>query len=165
MTETGTDNAVAIFHINMNCTDLEKSTAFYELVGFREVNPLRDDAERQRTFGEIGLGPILRVPEDSEARARLMMLGDDHRATRLDLVQWTKPATEGRMPGNLTAVGIHRLCLRVRDAAEMHRRLTAAGYEAFSPPILIDMGGTRQYVFCCADPDGLAVEFMQFVRD
>jgi hypothetical protein len=30
---------------------------------------------------------------------------------------------------------------------------------------VIDMGGTRQKVFCCADPDGFAVEFMEFLRE
>lgn len=155
------ENAVAIFHVNLNCSDLARSTAFYELVGFREINPLADT----RSFAEIGLSPLLRVPEGCVAKARLMILGDDARATRLDLIEWTTPPTRGTMPRDLTHMGIHRLCIRLRDAHEMHRRLTGAGYEAYSEPAMIDMGGTRQIIFCCADPDGLAVEFMQFVRD
>lgn len=154
-------NAVAIFHVNLNCSDLGRTTAFYELIGFREVNPLADT----RSFAEIGLAPLLRVPADCAARARLMMLGDDARATRLDLIEWTTPPTRGAMPRDLTHMGVHRLCIRVRDAREMHARLTEAGYEAFSEPAEIDMGGTRQVIFCCADPDGLAVEFMEFLRD
>ena len=159
-------NAIGIFHVNLNCTDLERSTAFYELIGFRVVMDFGDVplAER-RSFDEIGLGPILRVPGGADAKARLLMLGDDARATRLDLIQWTTPPTTGRLPGDLTALGIQRLCLRVRDAGEMHARLAAAGHDCFAPPLQIDMGGTRQRVFCCADPDGFAVEFMQFLAD
>jgi glyoxylase I family protein len=157
----GRPNAVSIFHVNLNCADLDRTTAFYELVGFREVNALADT----RSFAEIGLSPLLRVPEGCSARARLMMLGDDERATRLDLIEWTEPRTRGTMPRDLTHMGVNRICLRVRDAFEMHDRLTAAGHEAFTPPALIDMGGTRQYIFCVADPDGMAIEFMQFVRE
>ena len=157
-------NAVAIFHVNLNCTDLDASTRFYELIGFRTIIDF-DDAGDGRSFAEIGLSPILRVPEGCEARARFLMLGDDMRATRLDLIQWTRPPTTGRLPVDLTAVGVPRLCLRVRDAEAMHARLADAGYEVFASPKEIEMGGTRQRVFCCADPDGVAVEFMEFVRE
>lgn len=157
-------NAVAIFHINLNCTDLDASTRFYELIGFRTIIDF-DDPGDARSFADIGLSPILRVPEDCDARARFLILGDDLRATRLDLIQWTRPATTGALAGDLTAVGVPRMCIRVREAEEMHARLAGAGYETFAPPRTIDMGGTRQKVFCCADPDGFAVEFMEFLRD
>ena len=157
-------NAVAIFHVNVNCTDLDRSTRFYELVGFRTIVDFAE-VDDGRSFAEIGLSPILRVPQDCEARARFLMLGDDMRATRLDLIQWTRPPTTGRLPVDLTAVGVPRMCLRVRDAEAMHARLADAGYDVFAPPRLIEMGGTRQKVFCCADPDGLAVEFMEFLRE
>lgn len=156
-------NAVAIFHVNLNCTDLERSTAFYELIGFRPVIDFAQvPGEPPRSFSDIGLPPIFRVPEGSDARARFLMLGEDPRATRLDLIQWTSPPTTGRLPGDLSAVGVARLCLRIRDADAMHARLQAAGHDVFTPPTLIDMGGTRQRVFCCADPDGFVVEFMEF---
>ena len=73
-------NAAGIFHVNLNCTDLERSTAFYELIGLRTVLDF-DDVPRshQRGFDEIGLAPILRPPEGCEARARLLMLGADER--------------------------------------------------------------------------------------
>ena len=157
-------NATAIFHVNLNCTDLDSSTAFYQLIGFRVVMDFDAvPAHARRGFEEIGLGPILRLPAGADAKARLMMLGEDDRATRLDLIQWTSPATSGRLAGDLTALGVQRLCLRVRDATEMHARLAAAGHAGFAPPSEIDMGGTRQLVFCCADPDGFTVEFMQFL--
>lgn len=156
-------NAIAIFHVNLNCTDLEASSRFYELIGFRQIIDFEDLGD-DRTFAEIGLSPILRVPEDAEARARFFALGDDDRATRLDLIEWTRPPTGGSLPRDLTAVGVARLCLRVRDADEMHARLAAAGQDCFDVPRTITMGGTRQKVFCCADPDGFAVEFMEFLR-
>ncbi len=158
-------NATAIFHVNLNCTDLDRSTAFYEAIGFRVVMDFDDvPAAAKRSFDEIGLGPILDLPAGADAKARLLQLGDDDRATRLDLIQWTSPPTTGRLHRDLTALGIQRLCLKVRDAAALHARLTAAGHDCFAPPLEIDMGGTRQLVFCCADPDGFTVEFMQFLK-
>ena len=59
----------------------------------------------------------------------------------------------------------HRIVSAVRDAdREMHARLVAAGAAPFAEPRTIEMGGTRQKVFCCPDPDGFAVEFMEFLR-
>jgi hypothetical protein len=46
----------------------------------------------------------------------------------------------------------------------MQTRLLNAGYNVIASPMLIEMGGTRQWVFCCRDPDGLVVEFMEFLR-
>lgn len=157
-------NAVAIFHVNLNCSDLDRSTRFYEAIGFRTIIDFDDVDDAPRSFADIGLSPILNVPKDCEARARFLILGEDLRATRLDLIQWIRPATTGRLPVDLTAVGVPRMCLRVRDADEMHARLSALGYKSFSPPRAIDMGGTRQKVFCCPDPDGFVVEFMEFLR-
>ena len=108
-------NAVAILHINLNCTDIDTSSRFYELIGFRTIIDF-DEVSAGRSFADICLSPILRLPEDCEARARFLILGDDMRPTRLDLIQWTRPATTGRLPINLTAVGVPRMCLSVRDA-------------------------------------------------
>lgn len=64
-----TQNALQIFHVNLNCADLDRSRAFYELIGFEAVNDFNSD---DRTFAEIGLSPILKMPDDCEARAVLM---------------------------------------------------------------------------------------------
>jgi len=68
-------------------------------------------------------------------------------------------------PRNLTHLGIARICLKVRDAHALHEALKDGGYDVYSEPGLIEMGGSQQYVFCCADPDGVVIEFMQFVRE
>ena len=55
-------NLKSIYHININCTNLERSLEFYKMLGFREVVD----------FGEGGsaqMGEGLRMPADS-AHAR-----------------------------------------------------------------------------------------------
>ena len=158
-------NALQIFHININCEDLDRSRAFYELIGFRAVNEFDSSNEGPPpSFAEIGLSSILRLPEDCDARAVLLALSDDPRATRLDLIEWVRPKSQVLPGGDLARLGFGRVCLKVRDCRELHDRLTAAGHVVYSEPTLINMGGTRQLVFCVEDPDGIVVEFMQFLR-
>ena len=158
-------NALQIFHVNINCTNLDRSRAFYELIGFQVVNALVDGGEPDaRSFDEIGLSPILRMPDDCDARAVLMALSDDPRATRLDLIEWTRPESERVSKGDLARIGFGRLCLKVRDCRALYNTLVAAGHEPYREPLRIEMGGTRQLVFCVDDPDGTVVEFMQFLK-
>ena len=164
--ETESRNALQIFHVNINCSDLDRSRAFYELIGFKVVNDFsavsREGASR--TFAEIGLAPILNLPADCDARALLLALSDDARTTRLDLIEWIRPKSTVAPRGDLARIGFGRLCLKVRDAHKIHDALVRAGWKPYSSPVLIDMGGTRQYCFCCEDPDGIVMEFMQFLR-
>ena len=161
-------NALQVFHLNINCSNLEHSRAFYELIGYRVVNDFSASPKcgpRPRTFAELGLAPILRLPDDCEARALLLALSDDSRAPRLDLIEWVRPKSAPRQHGDLARIGFGRLCLKVRDCQDLHDRLTVAGHVVYGAPVLLDMGGTRQLIFCCEDPDGIVVEFMQFLRD
>jgi glyoxylase I family protein len=158
-------NALQIFHVNINCSDLERSQAFYELIGFQVVNAfVEGDEPDTRSFAEIGLSPILRMPDDCDARAVLMALSDDPRATRLDLIEWTRPDSERVSKGDLARIGFGRLCLKVRNCQVLHDKLVAAGHEPYREPLQIRMGGTQQLVFCVGDPDGTVIEFMQFLK-
>ncbi len=160
-------NALQIFHVNFNVSDLDLSRAFYESLGFKVVNDFSQPGPGgvQRTFAQIGLAPILNLPADCDARAVLMALTDDARMTRLDLIEWIRPRSAPAMPGDLARIGFGRLCLKVKDAHAIHDRLVRDGRRIYTPPVLIEMGGTRQYCFCCEDPDGVVVEFMQFLRE
>lgn len=158
--------ATQIFHININCSDLNRSRVFYEALGFRVVNTFEAAGpdQRVRSFAEIGLAPMLDLPEDCDARAVLMALDEGPRVTRLDLIEWIRPRSEPAPPRNLARLGFGRLCLKVRDCNGLHEQLLNEGHTVLSPPILIDMGGTQQKCFCCEDPDGTVIEFMQFLR-
>ena len=157
-------NTLQIFHVNVNCSDFDRSLAFYKTIGFAEYLDI-SKADGGRTFGDIGLGPLFRLPARINGRATFLVLGDDPWSTRLDLIEWTDPVSKSAGPRNLTHLGIARICLKVRDAHAIHKALKTGGYDVYSEPGLIEMGGSHQYVFCCADPDGVVIEFMQFVRD
>ena len=166
MTSTNTEkrNTLQIFHINVNCSDFDRSLAFYKTIGFEEFLDI-SKADKGRTFGDIGLGPLFRLPARLNGRATFLALGEDRWSTRLDLIEWTDPVSKSAGPRDLTHLGVARICLKVRDAHALHKALTDGGYDVYSEPGLIEMAGSQQYVFCCADPDGVVIEFMQFVRD
>src|SRR5882724_2830282 len=77
-----------IYHVNINCTNLERSLAFYQMLGFREVI----DIPAGRIAG-LGLEPAI-------ARAKLLRLGDDPRSTLIDLIEWQTPNPHGTVRGS-----------------------------------------------------------------
>lgn len=157
------ENTLQIFHININCSDFDRSRAFYELIGFRPFLDFGAD-EDTRTFGERGIGRVLGLPDDAAGRAMLFSLGGDPRATRLDLIEWTQPRSLPRGRDDLTALGLARICLKVKSCEKVYSRLLDAGFAAYTPPTRIELGGSYQIVFCCEDPDGTVIEFMEFVK-
>lgn len=157
-----------VFHININCTDLEKSLAFYKLLGFREVIDFDapDAAEPDGYAQGVGVhGPAFRLPANAKARGRLLAIGDHPWCARIDLLQWLEPKTAGKSYPDLSHVGLARVCFRVDDAWASHKILKEAGADVFSEPQLIKTGGFRQLFFCAHDPDGVVVEFMEFLNE
>lgn len=156
--------ALQIFHINVNCSNLERSLAFYGRIGFQQVIDFNQPNGTQ-VLGEPQLGPALGLPSGSVARARMLTLGDDPRSARLDLIEW-QDTNQGSTPySTLTHLGIGRICLRVKNIVEAYKEMVAAGATPFTEPTLISMGGTHQWFFCVPDPDGTIIEFMEFLRD
>jgi hypothetical protein len=123
------------------------------------------DADQDtRTFGERGIGKILGLPDDAAGRAMLLALGDNQRSTRLDLIEWQQPRSKPRVRENLTRLGLARICLKVKNCETIYRSLLEAGFTSYTPPTRIELGGSYQIVFCCEDPDGTVIEFMEFVK-
>jgi len=151
------------FHVNVNCTNFEWSLAFYRLIGFEVVLDFAEAPGSQRSFGEAGLGPVLGLPDNCDGRAALLALSDDRRATKLDLIEWKSPLVAARKRQDLSQPGIARICLKTTDADAVHARLRAAGHNPYSAPIQVSLGGSRIKVFCVEDPDGVVIEFMQFL--
>lgn len=149
------------FHINVNCSDFERSLHFYRLVGFRTVLDFADTDSR--SFGQAGLGPVLGLPDDCDGRAMLLQLKGDPGGLRLDLIEWRSPRVPAAARAGTAQPGVGRICLRTTDAAAVHARLAAASFRCYSPPVAATLGGSRISLFCAEDPDGVVIEFMQFM--
>ncbi len=163
MTATRNGDVEQVFHINVNCSDFDRSLAFYRLIGFEVVLDFATAPGSQLSFGQAGLGPILGLPGNCAGRAVLLALSDDRRAARLDLIEWKAPRVPAEPRKSLAQPGVARICLKTGDADAVHARLVAAGHRAYSPPTRTALGGSLIKVFCVEDPDGVVIEFMQFL--
>lgn len=142
--------ALQIYHVNVNCTNLERSLDFYRGLGFEEAYDIPD-------CQVPGLGPVPR-----RGRAKLLRLGSDPRGALLDLIEWTDPPTAGEPYPHLAHAGIARICLRVKGLDELIGELRARGVRFVDAPAEPALLGNRQKFVCVLDPDGSVVELMEF---
>ncbi|MCW2848457.1 MAG: bleomycin resistance protein [Marmoricola sp.] len=168
-----------LFHINVVCTDFEKSYAFYtEKLG---MVPL---TRRTAAGGGAPAGALTKLPDGrlpGEARTKdadqegsrraLGMTGDmGSRGVLLywagmpegpyiDLLEWNEGgyAVERTPKGS----GFARLALQVDDIEAEYARMQAAGVEFVSSPTLITLGATAIKIVFFEDPDGTLLEFVE----
>ena len=144
--------SLQMYHVNVNCTQLERSLELYQALGFQEAIDLPE--------GDLpGLGPVPR-----RGRAKLLRLGDDPHGALLDLVEWTQPPTTGQPYPHLAHTGIARICLRVKGLDEMVEQLIARGVRLVAPPSSPGLNGANHKFVCFYDPDGTVIELMEFFK-
>ena len=144
----------SVFHININVTDFERSLAFYKMVGFKVVLNIGEGPNKANDVG-------LNIP-NSIARAALLALSDDPRATRIDLIEWKQPKTEGHPYPHLYHAGAARIALFTKGLDEEYARLKALGVEMVSEPVTIKFGNKAgAKFFCFKDPDGTFLELIE----
>jgi catechol 2,3-dioxygenase-like lactoylglutathione lyase family enzyme len=157
-------NEMGFLHINVNCSNLDRAIEFYKLIGFRELQGPDGKAvgDGGGNFGEVGLGPVLGVPDNSTARFRIMQYGDNPMPPYLDLIEWKDPHAPAQTR-TMWQPGFARMALAVKSCQEVYDRLKVAGHVPYTEPKLIDMKPGNFYVFCCEDPDGTVMEFMEIL--
>jgi glyoxylase I family protein len=144
----------SIFHINVNCTDFDRSLQFYKTLGFNVIRDLNEVGSEKLSRG-------LRIP-NGRGRAVLMILGDNPRSTRLDLIEWRNPKTEGQPHPHLWHAGMCRIAMRTRTLEKDYEELRSKGIEFWTEPIMFEVKDGRQEGFvCCTDPDGTVIELIQ----
>lgn len=149
-------------HYNLNVADLDRSVAFYELLGFSVFLPgipYLGLVQHEATTLEDAHAEVLGVPPGTRGRACIMELGGGF--PKLDLTELDTPAPAAPL-GNGDR-GFVRLCLVCEDLAAQHARLEAAGVPFLTPP----RTGTGELaeLAVCTDPDGARIELLQLHLD
>lgn len=143
-----------VAHMNVNCSNLERSLRFYrDLVGLTATSHTRPAPQEGAGFGLPG-----RVVWDA------WMLQDDRAplSPAIDLLEWQTPRPIGKPHPEANHLGFMRLCLAAENLDALHARLTAAGIATRSKPVSVPvLPGNVVKFFCCADPDGTCVEFVE----
>jgi len=152
MNDTADWQPLQVYHVNINCTNLARSLAFYRRLGFEEVAEIPD-------CRVPGLGPV-----PKHGRAKLLRYGQDPRGALLDLIEWIEPRTQGAPYPHLAHAGIARLCLRVKGIDAMIAMLRADGVRFVDEPATPGLLGLQQKFVCVLDPDGTVIELMEFFK-
>jgi catechol 2,3-dioxygenase-like lactoylglutathione lyase family enzyme len=143
-----------LFHVNICVSDMTRSIAFYERLGFKKVGDFILGG------GTPGIGVALGL-DVKQLRGVFMRLGDDPQAPVLDLVQFIDPPAQGQPYPTLNNIGICRIAFLVDDIAAVYEQLKTLEVEFVAPLNMFD--GPRRSkigVLCFKDPDGTILELI-----
>jgi catechol 2,3-dioxygenase-like lactoylglutathione lyase family enzyme len=151
-------NIKGVYHVNINCSALEKSRAFYEMLGFKVQYPLQSQAD---PVGAGGLAAALGLPRDAVVNGYMMQLGDSN-GCRIDLLRWDPYAgfEQGKPTDHMMNLGLQRLNIwtRTEDFEADIAEIKAYGVEVVGEPMDATFFGAPCKVFAFKDPDGTVIE-------
>ncbi|BAT56909.1 hypothetical protein NOS3756_59210 (plasmid) [Nostoc sp. NIES-3756] len=141
-----------LFHCNINVTDLDRSILFYEMLGFKVIVDFREGMSSPELATALGLS-------QAQLRGVHLSVGDDPNLTRIDLVEFQNPRTEGRPYTHLHHTGINRVSIRTTSLHQTYRELKAKRVNFFSEPVTLP--GTTFTFVCFTDPDGTVLQLVE----
>lgn len=145
--------ASRIYHVNSNCSDLDRSLAFYrDLVGMHATT--RTVPSREQPGAAFGL--------DAVAWDAWILQGDvGGDGLSLDLLEWKTPRPGAAPPASYELPGFNRLCFTSPDVAATVERMRAAGVRVVGGPVEMDLGnGSTMTMAMVLDPDGVPVQLV-----
>lgn len=145
-----------LFHIAINSTDLDRSVAFYESLGFTAL--------QDRRVQNPNVMEAFAVPT-GDLRFVHLRLGDDEQATILDIVEWYDPGTvdTGGEPLAQNQRGLTRFSVLTDDTQAVYDELSGRGVEFVTKPttVMTPEGGWK--VCLVKDPDGVVVQVTELL--
>lgn len=146
-----------IFHFTINASNFERSLAFYQTIGFKLLRDNRDVIWPDFVARNFGL-------KIAQAKGALLAIGEGAEHTRIDLLEWLEP----RLVDPQAALPIEErvpriIALRTRNVRAVHAELGRAGIRFLTEPFIPDPALGIEAVVCCRDPDGLIIEFIEYM--
>ena len=146
-----------LVHVNVNCSDYERSLAFYERLGFREIWRV-PETNTPEVAAAVGM-PSYRV------KGALLALEGASPPVVIDLLEWKEPRDASAPYPHLYHLGIARIALASSDLDGDMARLAATGAQFLSKPAsLAPSSGSRARFVCFKDPDGTVLELVENPR-
>ncbi len=146
-----------IFHFTINASNFERSLAFYQTIGFKLLRDNRDVIWPDFVARNFGL-------KVAQAKGALLAIGEGAEHTRIDLLEWLEP----RLVDPQSALPIEErvpriIALRTRNVRAVYAELGRAGIQFLTEPFIPDAALGIEAVVCCRDPDGLIIEFIEYM--
>jgi catechol 2,3-dioxygenase-like lactoylglutathione lyase family enzyme len=143
-----------LVHVNINCSDYDRSLRFYNALGFKEVwrVPERNTAE---VAAAVGMPPY-------RVKGALLALEGAAPPVVIDLLEWLEPRDESHPYPHLYHYGIARIALLTDDMDGDIAKAKAAGARFISEPVQMPANsGSRARFVCFRDPDGTVLELVE----
>jgi len=146
-----------LFHVNINCSNLERSTEFYgETLGMNLF--------LQTGFSDLPeLGELLELGGPASADVCMFATEQGLEGTVIDLVEWKQPKFTGKPYEKMNNVGMPRMAFLVDDIDDMYEKLRTKKVKFISDPVTIrfdpPVGNIR--AVCFYDPDGTVLELLE----
>ncbi|MDG2027289.1 MAG: VOC family protein [Acidimicrobiales bacterium] len=145
-----------LVHVNVNCSNFERSKTFYELLGFEHMLDV-PPTNTPEVAAAVGMPPY-------RVNGELLILRGRGAPFVLDLLEWQEPTDPAPPYPHLYHLGIARIALSTDDLEGDMARLQAAGVEFLSEPVSLTLGDQKETTFVCfRDPDGTILELVQSV--
>src|SRR5579864_4956679 len=100
-------NITGMFHVNVNCSNYEKSCEFYALLGYKVMWEVPEKG-RPEVSAAVGMPPYT-------VRGALLVLEGAPNAPLIDLLEWRDPNDPAPPYAHLYHLGIARICFVSRD--------------------------------------------------
>jgi catechol 2,3-dioxygenase-like lactoylglutathione lyase family enzyme len=145
-------NITGLLHININCSDFERSRRFYEMLGFKLLMPIQPEGS-----GDVAAAVGMR---SYRVRGALMKRKD---GCVIDLLEWQEPLDSSPPYSALNHLGLARVAFLTDDIEADIKTLRAAGVDLLTEqPAQVPArgGGTTRFI-CFRDPDGTVLELVQ----
>ena len=147
-------SVTGLVHVNINCSDFDRSLEFYELLGFHRAIevPAQNTAE---VAAAVGMPPYT-------VKGALLILQNAKAPLMLDLLEWQDPSDDSPPYPHLYHLGIARVALASDDLDADMAMLKSHGVEFLSEPATVSLEGQPASRFVCfKDPDGTILELVQ----
>ena len=143
-----------LVHINVNCSNFDRSLSFYELLGFQKLVdvPARNTEE---VAAAVGMPPYT-------VKGALLILKASKSPLVIDLLEWLDPNDSSPPYEHLYHLGIARIALSTDDLDADVEFLKSNGVEFLSEPATVKLKDSPATRFVCfKDPDGTVLELVQ----
>jgi len=144
-----------LVHVNVNCSDFDRSRAFYEMLGFEHLMDV-PATNTPEVAAAVGMPPY-------QVKGALLILKTGSTPFVLDLLEWQKPADATAPYPHLYHLGIARIALSSDDLEGDMAKLQEAGVEFLSEPASVRLENRTTTFVCFKDPDGTILELAQTV--
>ena len=99
-------NVKGLVHVNINCSDFDRSVKFYELLGFQKVFEVPAQNTKE-VAAAVGMTPYT-------VKGALLMLLNSETPFMIDLLEWQEPSDSNPPYPHLYHLGIARIALALK---------------------------------------------------